>query len=63
MHLRGHQAARKINNAATGPVNHFGNQEELELYVEKQLNQAEEVANEQIPFNKCAAPSNPRTDP
>jgi transposase len=42
-HLRGYQAARKIDNGAIGAVEKFRSQEELLLYVEKQLGQAEEV--------------------
>jgi transposase len=43
VHLRSYQAARKIDNAAIGVVSTFRSQEELLLYVEKQLEQAEEV--------------------
>jgi transposase len=42
-HLRSYQAGRKIDNAAIGPVVNFGSQPELELYLEKQLKQAEQV--------------------
>ena len=42
-HLRGYQAGCKIDNAAIGPVMNFRSQPELELYLEKQLKQAEEV--------------------
>ena len=42
-HLRGYQAASKIDNGAIGAVASFRSQEELLLYVEKQLEQAEEV--------------------
>lgn len=43
VHLRSYQAARKIDNAAVGPVAQFRSQEELLLWVEKQKEQAEEV--------------------
>jgi transposase len=43
VHLRGYQAARKIDNGAIGAVANFRSQEELLLYVEKQMEQAEEV--------------------
>lgn len=43
VHLRSYQAARKIDNAAVGPVANFRSQEELLLWVEKQKEQAEEV--------------------
>jgi transposase len=43
VHLRSYQAARKIDNAAVGPVVNFRSQEELLLWVEKQKEQAEEV--------------------
>lgn len=42
-HLRSYQVGRKIDNGAIGPVVNFGSQPELELYLEKQLEQAEEV--------------------
>ena len=42
-HLRSYQAGRKIDNAAIGPAVNFRSQPELELYLEKQLKQAEEV--------------------
>jgi transposase len=42
-HLRGYQAARKIDNGAIGAVAKFRSQTELLLYVEKQMEQAEEV--------------------
>jgi transposase len=42
-HLRGYQAARKIDNGAIGPVVNFRSQTELLLYVEQQMKQAEEV--------------------
>jgi transposase len=43
VHKNSYQAARKIDNAAIGPVANFRSQEELLLYVEKQKSQAEEV--------------------
>jgi len=43
VHLRGYQAARKVDNAAIGAVANFGSETELLLYVEKQCEQAEEV--------------------
>ena len=43
-HLRGYQAAGKIDNGPIGPVANFRSQAELLLYVEKQKEQAEEVA-------------------
>jgi transposase len=43
VHLRGYQAARKVDNAAIGAVANLRSQEELLLYVEKQCEQAEEV--------------------
>jgi transposase len=43
VHLRGYQVARKVDNGAVGPVASFRSQAELLLWVEKQLNQAEEV--------------------
>ena len=43
VHLRSYQAARKIDNGAIGAVGNFGSQEELLLYVGKQMSQAEEV--------------------
>jgi transposase len=42
-HLRSYQVGRKIDNAAIGPVLTFRSQPELELYLEKQLELAEEV--------------------
>ena len=42
-HLRSYQAARKIDNAAIGPVVTFRSRPELELYMEKQKELAEEV--------------------
>jgi hypothetical protein len=41
-HLRGYQAARKIDNGAIGAVANFRSQAALLLYVEKQMEQAEE---------------------
>ena len=43
LHLRGYQAARKIDNGPIGAVANFRSQAELLLYVEKQMEQAEEV--------------------
>jgi hypothetical protein len=43
VHLRGYQAARKIDNAAIGAVANFRSETELLLYVDKQCEQAEEV--------------------
>jgi hypothetical protein len=43
VHLRSYFAARKIDNAAVGPVARFESQEEFLLYVERQRQQAEEV--------------------
>src|ERR1700746_1727094 len=43
VHLRGYQAARKVDNAAIGAVANFRSETELLLYVEKQCEQAEEV--------------------
>src|SRR6516225_4556281 len=42
-HLRGYQAARKVDNAAIGAVANLRSETELLLYVEKQREQAEEV--------------------
>jgi transposase len=42
-HLKGYQAARKIDNGVIGPVTNLRSQEELLLYVEKQKPLAEEV--------------------
>jgi hypothetical protein len=36
VHLRGYQAARKVDNAVIGVVENFRSQEALLLYVEKQ---------------------------
>jgi transposase len=44
VHKNSYQAARKIDNAAVGAVANFRSQTELLLYVEKQVEQAEEVA-------------------
>ena len=43
VHLRGYQAARKVDNAAIGAVANFRSETELLLYVEQQCEQAEEV--------------------
>src|SRR5262252_3508011 len=43
VHLWSYQAARKVDNAAIGAVANFCSETELLLYVEKQLEQAEEV--------------------
>jgi transposase len=43
VHLRGYQAARKVDNALVGAVGNFRSESELLLYVEKQAEQAEEV--------------------
>ena len=43
VHLRGYQAARKVDNAAIGAVANFRSETELLLYVDKQCEQAEEV--------------------
>jgi hypothetical protein len=42
-HLRGYQVGRKIDNSAIGVVENFRSETELMLYVEKQLQQADEV--------------------
>ena len=42
-HLRSYHAARKIDNAAIGAVAKFQSQEGLLLFIEKQLEQAQEV--------------------
>src|ERR1700752_3600387 len=42
VHLRGYQAARKVDNAAIGAVANFRSETELLLYVDKQCEQAEE---------------------
>jgi len=43
VHLRGYQAARKVDNTAIGAVTNLRSETELLLYIEKQLEQAEEV--------------------
>ena len=43
VHLRSYQGARKIDNGPIGAVANFRSQAELLLYVEKQMEQAEEV--------------------
>ena len=43
VHLRGYQAARKVDNAAIGAVANLRSETELLLYVDKQCEQAEEV--------------------
>jgi transposase len=43
VHLRGYQAARKVDNAAIGAVANLRSEPELLLYVDKQCEQAEEV--------------------
>jgi transposase len=43
VHLRGYQVARKVDNAVIGAVANLSSEPELLLYVEKQLQQAEEV--------------------
>ena len=43
VHLRSYYAARKVDNAAVGTVAKLGSQQEFELYVERQRQQAEEV--------------------
>ena len=42
-HLRGYQAARKVDNAVIGAVANLGSETEFLLYIEKQCEQAEEV--------------------
>jgi transposase len=42
-HLRGYQTGRKIDNGPVGVVENFRSEVELLLYVEKQLQQAEQV--------------------
>src|ERR1700722_613157 len=42
-HLRGYQAARKIDSGVIGVVENFRSEEELELYVAKQTTLAEQV--------------------
>ena len=43
VHLRGYQAARKIDDGAIGVVDNFRSEEALLLYIEKQRQQAEQV--------------------
>ena len=43
VHLRGYQAARKVDNGVIGVVENFRSQEALLLYVEKQCERAEQV--------------------
>jgi transposase len=43
-HLKSHQAARKIDNGAVRVAQRFGSKEALLLYVEKQREQAEQLA-------------------
>ena len=43
VHLRGYQAARKIDEGAIGVVDNFRSEEALLLYIEKQRQQAEQV--------------------
>src|ERR1700692_985943 len=42
-HLRGYQAARKIDSGVIGVVENFRSEEELRLYVAKQTTRAEQV--------------------
>ena len=44
VHLRSYQAARKLDDGVIGVVENFRSEVELLLYVEKQLQQAEQVA-------------------
>src|SRR5258708_1405026 len=44
VHLKSYQAARKIDNGAVGVVQTFRSKEALMLYVEKQREEAKEVA-------------------
>ena len=44
VHLRGYQAARKIDNGVIGVVENFRSEEALMLYVDKQCECAEQVA-------------------
>src|SRR4029077_19857810 len=48
VHLRGYQAARKVDNAAIGAVANFRSETELLLYLEKQCEQTEEVVEGRI---------------
>jgi hypothetical protein len=43
VHLRGYQAARKIDSGVIGVVENFRSMEELELYVDNQAARAEQV--------------------
>src|SRR6201984_1578096 len=43
VHLRGYQAARKVDEGAIGVVDNFRSEEGLLLYIEKQRQQAEQV--------------------
>jgi hypothetical protein len=43
VHLRGYQAARKVDNGVIGVVENFRSVEGLLLYVEKQCERAEQV--------------------
>src|SRR5258707_13126134 len=43
VHLRGYQAARKVDNGVIGVVENFRSQEALLLYVEKRCERAEQV--------------------
>ena len=43
VHLRGYQAARKIDDGTIGVVDNFRSEEALLLYIEKQRQQAEQV--------------------
>ena len=42
-HLRGYQAARKVDEGTIGVVDNFRSEEALLLYIEKQREQAEQV--------------------
>src|SRR6266436_5771446 len=43
VHLRGYQAARKVDNGVIGVVENFRSEEALLLHVEKQCKRAEQV--------------------
>ena len=43
VHLRGYQAARKVDEGTIGVVDNFRSEEALLLYIEKQRQQAEQV--------------------
>jgi hypothetical protein len=43
VHLRGYQAARKVDDSTIGVVDNFRSEEALLLYIEKQREQAEQV--------------------